>query len=66
MAQNQTAEQKLREFRVEHYRDMRFSSKEAELLADAKGDDGFPLNYRKVKAALEKGCTHKLAVKIFT
>lgn len=66
MAQNQTTEEKLRSFRIEQYEEMRFTSKEAESLADAKGDKGFPLDYKKVRKALADGCSHKMAVRIFT
>jgi len=65
MAQNQTTEQKLREYRIEQYEEMRFTPKEAARLADSKGDDGFALNYRKVKSALKNGCSHIQAIRIF-
>lgn len=65
MAASDSTEQKLLDFRIEMYLSMRFTHKEAVLLANSKGDDGFPLNYRKVKRALDEGCGHKLAVRIF-
>ncbi len=66
MAQNQTTEEKLREFRIEQYLDMRFTSKEAAALADATQNNGFPLDYKRVRKAILDGCTHKMAVQIFT
>lgn len=66
MTDVKTANESLFEYRIERYLEMRFTEKEAKALADAKGDDGFGLDYRKVRKAIEGGCTHKQAVKIFT
>lgn len=61
-----TETQTARDYRKERYEEMKFTSREAELLADAKGGDGFPLYWGIVKTAVENGCGHKMAIKIFT
>jgi hypothetical protein len=64
--QNLQTEAELRAYRVERYDEMRFTPKEAEALADAKDHVGFPVDWHKVKKAVEGGCGHKLALRIFT
>lgn len=64
MAQD-TEKDKLREYRIERFEELRFTRKEAERLADSKEASGFDLNHRTVKRALDKGCSHKTAMKIF-
>jgi hypothetical protein len=65
MATSSTTEQKLRDYRLERYEEMRFTHREATVLANSLGDDGFALDYRKVKKALNAGCGHRTAVRIF-
>jgi hypothetical protein len=55
-----------REYLIERYEEMRFTSKEAKELADAEGDDGKRLDWRVVKSAIDNGCGHKTAIRIFT
>lgn len=55
-----------REYLIERYEEMRFTSKEAKELADAEGDDGKRLDWRVVKNAIDNGCGHKTAIRIFT
>ena len=65
MAEVQTTEQKLLEYRTERYLEMRFTPKESEILAGTRGDDGLHLDYRRVRKALDGGCSHAQAMKIF-
>jgi hypothetical protein len=60
-----TAKEELRAFRIERYEDLRFTLREAETLADAKGDDGTALDWHRVKKMIDQGCSHRLAVRIF-
>lgn len=62
----QTTHQGVHEYRIERYLEMNFTEKEAGRLAEALGDDGFALDYRRVRKAIENGCSHKQAVRIFT
>jgi hypothetical protein len=59
-------EQELRAYRVSRYDEMRFTGKEAQALADATDHTGFPVDWHKVKKAVDGGCGHKLAIRIFT
>lgn len=61
-----TTGDEVREYRVEMFRDLRFSQKEAEILADSKDSKGFPIHWRKVANALEAGCGHRRATWIFS
>lgn len=65
MAQNETTEQSLQAFREERYEEMRFTPKEATRLAKSRQSNGFHLDYRKVKRAIENGLSHKQAVNLF-
>jgi hypothetical protein len=65
MAEVQTTEQKLLEYRAERYLEMKFTPKESDTLASTRGDDGLHLDYRKVRKALDGGCSHAQAMKIF-
>jgi hypothetical protein len=51
-----------REYLVERYEEMRFTSKEAEQLVDAEVRP----DWREVQKAIEGGCGHKTAIRIFT
>ena len=64
MSQN-SDNKSLRDFRVERFEEIGFTHKEASELADSKDDLGFDLGHRKVKRALDKGCSHKMAMRIF-
>lgn len=66
MAANETTEDKMHAFKVEQYLDMRFTQKEAEALARATQQNGFSLDYKRVRKVLAEGCSHKLAVQIFS
>lgn len=57
--------EELIEFRIERYAELGFTKKESEKLANSKQDDGWPLDYRVVRKALELNCTHSLAMKLF-
>lgn len=55
-----------REYLLERYEEMRFTTKEAEQLVDAEDHEGKRIDWRNVKDAVDKGCGHKTAVRIFT
>lgn len=71
-------ENALRLWRIDSFRELKFTQREAELLADAmtpawikirNGDTKLfesPLSYSRVKKMLEDGCPPKLLVKILT
>lgn len=61
------------EHRVCSFETLGFSKEDSKKLANARyisyvGDKGydFPLSWHKVKKALDSGCSHELALKIFT
>ena len=74
-----TSDQVSRQWRREQYLEMGFNEAEAEALADAKQADytggktknskkvewQTPLNWQKVKAALDAGCDKQTALDIF-
>jgi hypothetical protein len=66
MAVQEQTTQSIREYRIERYRDLRFSQKEAEELADTLDANGFPLDWHRVRRAIENGLGHKRAVWIFS
>lgn len=81
LEKERTESEKLQDYRVERFEDLRFTAKEAEVLADAvefvdvksktrRGDEriqqvGIPLHATRVRRMLENGCTHKQALRIF-
>jgi hypothetical protein len=56
----------LREYRVERYVEIGFPSPWAELLADAKNSQGFPVDWHFVRRAINNGLTHKELVNLLT
>jgi hypothetical protein len=62
----QTTAEKLRQYRIDRYEEIGFTLKESESLADATGHKGFPLNWHSVKKSVDGGCSHRLALKIYT
>lgn len=57
---------KVREYRIERFEDLRFTRKEAEELADSKDSKGFAVSWHAVRRALEAGCGHRRAAWIFS
>lgn len=62
----QVDNKEVREYRIERFLDLRFSQKEAEELADMTNADGFPVDWHKVRDAVDAGCNHKMALWIFS
>lgn len=66
MAQNVTETDELVEYRIELFEELKFTNREARQLAEARNDDGTYLRPEKVKEALDGGCKHVQAIRIFT
>lgn len=66
MAQVTQTKEDVRDYRIERFLDLRFSQKEAEQLADMVDANGFPVDWHKVKRAIEAKIGHKRAVWVFS
>lgn len=53
-------------YRIEQFEEMGFTTKEAQKLAGARDEVGFPVYPGKVKKMIAAGCGHVLAIEIFT
>lgn len=60
-----TEEEVVFEYRVEQFAELGFSVEESKALADARSSDGTPVHPPNVARALEAGCTHTMALRIF-
>jgi hypothetical protein len=66
MTQNATQTDEVVDYRIDLFEELKFTNREARLLAAAKNDDGTFVRPERVQEALDKGCKHVQAVRIFT
>lgn len=57
---------RIRDYRIERFEELRFTRKEAEVLADSKDSKGFAISWHAVRRALNAGCGHRKAAWIFS
>lgn len=59
-------EQPIEEWRAEEFERLKFTPTESKKLAKAEDSTGWLVQIADVRQALENGCTHRMAIKIFT
>jgi hypothetical protein len=59
-------DEETREYLMERYDELGFTTKEASQLVDSEDHEGKRLDWRKVKKMIDGGCGHKLAIRILT